>query len=285
MEKEIFNLYLEDMVVNAFIEINSVSRKKINEISLQTIELYGTFVAKKLEEENAKVVYCLSRELTENFRVIHGDLFTLKDSSVILNDGVKVETLIEKFRGNLPLKLLLAYMDKKVVEKGLLEPMSLLIKENRQEQKSALKILNMELKQREYLVAQDEIEKQIRNLEEREIIKRYLSLINELRKTTTQMESNEKIINYLDNNQCNHNGILLSLGDDELYECICLNCGRIIEVDLNKVNPYDILKLDIEYDEIIKLAPQIIESYHQLNKENNSKLDIIKKYRKNYEKN
>lgn len=129
MEQEIFNMFIDDMVANAFIELNNIeNNERVNEIPLAIIEKYGDEVAKKIVADGNKVAFCLSRESYEKFKFDYNDFFTTKEgtnSSVILNDRIETEDLIKKFRGYLPFKLLLAYMDKEVVKKGLLEPMGL----------------------------------------------------------------------------------------------------------------------------------------------------------------
>lgn len=116
---------LSDMVANAFIELQK-RELNINELSLITIERYGEEVAKKLKKEGIKPMFSLSRNSTEHFKTQYQEFFTLKENdynsetTVKLNDGIKIDILIKNFRGYLPLKLLLAYTNEDVVQKGLL---------------------------------------------------------------------------------------------------------------------------------------------------------------------
>lgn len=120
-------LFLEDMIANAFIELNS-KNVNIKELSLDLVEKYGNEVSKKLKEQNKRVAFCLSRDATEEIKERYKRYFTFNDkiSSVILNDEISVSELIVRFRKYLPLDQLFAYMDDQVVEKGLLEPLSML---------------------------------------------------------------------------------------------------------------------------------------------------------------
>lgn len=142
MSNESYVLSFEDMVANAFIELNGRSNERVNEIPLAVIEKYGEEVAKKLISEQVKVSFNLSRNNTENFKSSYGDVFSLKEdknylsrySTVILNNGFDIKYLIKRFRGYLPLNLLLAYIDEDVIENGLLTSDSL-VKENNNMQK------------------------------------------------------------------------------------------------------------------------------------------------------
>lgn len=53
------------------------------------------------------------------------DFDITQNYTVTLNEGIEVEQLIEKFRTYLKFDLLMAYMNKEVVEKGLLVPLGL----------------------------------------------------------------------------------------------------------------------------------------------------------------
>lgn len=116
---------LSDMVANAFIELQK-RELNINELSLTLIEKYGDEVAKKIKEDGTKTMFSLSRNATEYFRTQYQEFFTLKENdynsetTVKLNDGIKIDILIKNFRGYLPLNLLLAYANEDVVQKGLL---------------------------------------------------------------------------------------------------------------------------------------------------------------------
>ena len=132
MKKEYCLLFLDDIVSNAFIELNCRSEERIKKLSSEVIMKYGQEVLEKLNNQGKWVAFCLSKEATEKFRIQHRRYFTFKedDLSVVLNDGIDINELIVRFRTYLPLDQLLAYMDKKKKKKGLLEPLNLLKTEN-----------------------------------------------------------------------------------------------------------------------------------------------------------
>lgn len=130
MNEERYMICLHDMVPNAFVELKKRGIN-VNELTIDLIEKYGDEVAAKLKKDGKKIMFGLSRTATEHFRVNYQEYFTLKDGendpefSVILNDGIELDELIKKFRGFLPLDLLLAYSNEEVVQKGLLDNMSI----------------------------------------------------------------------------------------------------------------------------------------------------------------
>lgn len=138
MNKEMYGIVIEDMVANAFIELNKRNKERVSEISFDIIEKYGNAVFEKLEKDGKKVYFSLSNDNTQRFIINYSNYFTLKDddidsdmySSIILNDDVEIDKLIVRFRTYLPLDLLMAYSDKETVKNGLLEPISLLKQEN-----------------------------------------------------------------------------------------------------------------------------------------------------------
>lgn len=138
MNNEIYRISLENMIPNAFIELNQRNKERITEIPLSVIEKYGYEVAKKLKKDGKQVIFCYSRASTECFRRQYQEYFTLKDDylyptnryyTVILKDEIEMDKLIKKFRTYISFDLLLACMDEEVVQKGLVDSMNLLIKE------------------------------------------------------------------------------------------------------------------------------------------------------------
>lgn len=128
MDRGIYNLNLDDLVPNAFIALNNRSNERITEISLDIIKKYGDEVSKKLKQDDKQVVFNLSKDAIILFSEKYSNFFALKDNEthlskstyVILNDGIEVKDLVINFRGNLPLGLLLAYTNKQVIQRGLL---------------------------------------------------------------------------------------------------------------------------------------------------------------------
>lgn len=133
MKKEKYIICLPDIVANAFIELRN-REKNVNELTLSVLEKYGNEVASKLKEDGEKIIYGLSRTATEHFKTQYQNFFTVEEDDcnletlIILKDGIKIDYLINHFRSYLPLNLLLAYMDDEVIQRGLLDNISIIEK-------------------------------------------------------------------------------------------------------------------------------------------------------------
>ena len=104
---------IEDLVANALIE--KLKNDKERFISYHDIEEYGAMVIQFLNNKNEKAVLILSRQRTNSLLRDYSDFFTEveKDETlgIELNENVSSDALISKFRGYLPLDMLLAFID------------------------------------------------------------------------------------------------------------------------------------------------------------------------------
>lgn len=109
-----YNVRLVDLVANALIV---VKQKKMNVVffSFSTLEKYGAYVVNYLKKNNQEAVLVLSRDKTEDFFDEFADLFKAHEENgehgvVLCRNDITSSELIQKFRGYLPLDLLLAFV-------------------------------------------------------------------------------------------------------------------------------------------------------------------------------
>ena len=137
MNTELYIISLEDLIPNAFIELNQRTEEQIYKIPMIVLEKYGDAVAKKLKSEGKKIGFSYSRSSMESIKVLYNEYFILEDeklypasyNAVILKNGIELDYMIKKFRTHMPFELLLAYMDEDVVQKGLINNMNEIVKE------------------------------------------------------------------------------------------------------------------------------------------------------------
>ena len=124
------NIFIEDIVANGIIEKNKLDGSR--KISIKQAENYGEEVINYLKEKNIDCIMYLNRELTYLFQIKYRDLFTRYsnqfDKGYILKDDKNIDDLITIFRGYLPLDTLLAFTDKEVIEKGLVNKKKKILK-------------------------------------------------------------------------------------------------------------------------------------------------------------
>ena len=122
-----YNLALDDIVPNAFIELKKVDNS-VTSIPLKIIENYGEAVKNKIISNGGHARLCLNRNCTAYFLRCYDKYFYItqieNDSYVVLNDDISVEELIVSFRKFIEIDVLLAFMDKEVVDKSLIKPTS-----------------------------------------------------------------------------------------------------------------------------------------------------------------
>ena len=109
---------IEDLVANALIE-----RLRANEsrfITYRDIESYGAKVVELLNEKNEKAVLILSRQETNAMLRDYSEFFEEKEADglkgIELRESVSLEQLVAKFRGYLPLDILLAFINSQCVQ-------------------------------------------------------------------------------------------------------------------------------------------------------------------------
>ena len=103
---------IEDLAANALIEMLVDEKKGF--VSYETLDEYGMEVVRLLSEKGEKAILVLSRDATREMFRSYSDIFTEETFNgklgIGLKDGVKLEDLINKFRGYLSIELLLAFM-------------------------------------------------------------------------------------------------------------------------------------------------------------------------------
>ena len=106
-----YNVRLVDLVANALIAIKQKG-KNITFLAFSQLEKYGACVVEYLKEKGKEAVLLLSRDRTEEFFDEFSDLFEEHEEGgergVALCKHVTSSELIHRFRGYLPLDLLLA---------------------------------------------------------------------------------------------------------------------------------------------------------------------------------
>ncbi len=107
-----YNVRLVDLVVNAFIAIKQKG-ENITFVTFSKLEKYGASVVNYLNNIQQDAVLLLSRDRTEDFFDEFSDLFEAHEEKgergVALCRHVTLSELIRRFRGYLPLDLLLAF--------------------------------------------------------------------------------------------------------------------------------------------------------------------------------
>ena len=110
---------IEDLAANALIEALKIDDNN-RFITYRDIESYGALVIELLNEKNEKAVLILSRQGTNNMLRDYSGFFVEKEvdglKGIELREGVSKEQLVAKFRGYLPLELLLAFINSKCVQ-------------------------------------------------------------------------------------------------------------------------------------------------------------------------
>ena len=117
-----FFIKIEDLAANAFIEILKENEELyITEcyVTLSELEAYGRRVVKYLSEHGTEAVLVLSREDTlrmfREYPVFFEEAETENGSAIALKSGRTVSDLIKNFRTYIPMELLLAFMNTKIV--------------------------------------------------------------------------------------------------------------------------------------------------------------------------
>lgn len=122
-----YNLALDDIVPNAFIELKKVDNN-VTSIPMKIIENYGEAVKDKIISNGGHARLSLNRDYTADFCRYYGEYFTIVEIDntwyVMLNGDISLEKLIVSFRKFIEIDVLLAFMDKEVVDKSLIKPTS-----------------------------------------------------------------------------------------------------------------------------------------------------------------
>ncbi|MBR6253390.1 MAG: hypothetical protein IKR04_06115 [Clostridia bacterium] len=109
-------IYIEDLVANAFIAYLSNSNPKNfdRKLKLKQIEKFGNEVVYNLRLKGKFATLILSRDLTYDFFQKYYDWYRLQDDdTVVLDDHVTLDDLIDNFTGYLSTDLLVEFGKRK----------------------------------------------------------------------------------------------------------------------------------------------------------------------------
>ena len=103
---------IEDLVANALIEI--VEKTSNRTVSFSQLNKYGEAIVAKLKTEKFDATLIFNRDTTDQFFHDCSNLFTIsendKDISITLNENVSTSYLRKRFRVNLALHMLSAFV-------------------------------------------------------------------------------------------------------------------------------------------------------------------------------
>lgn len=109
---------IEDLVANALIEL--VEQTGNRTVSFSQLNKYGDAIITKLRASDLDVTLIYTRDETEQFFHDCSDLFTTNenesDIEITLNDNISTTFLRKKFRINLALHLLSAFVSPEAVK-------------------------------------------------------------------------------------------------------------------------------------------------------------------------
>ena len=109
-----YNVRLVDLVANALIAVKQKGMD-VAFFSFSTLEKYGACVVDYLKKIGQEAVLVLSRDKTEDFFDEFADIFKAHEENgehgvILCNNNVTSSELIQRFRGYLPLDMLLAFV-------------------------------------------------------------------------------------------------------------------------------------------------------------------------------
>ena len=114
-----YNVRLVDLVANALIAVKQKGMD-VAFFSFSTLEKYGACVVDYLKKIGQEAVLVLSRDKTEDFFDEFADIFKAHEENgergVALCRKVTPSELIQRFRGYLPLDMLLAFISAESVQ-------------------------------------------------------------------------------------------------------------------------------------------------------------------------
>ena len=109
---------VEDLVANALIEL--VEKTGNRTVSFSQLNKYGDAIIAKLRARNLDATLIYTRDETEQFFHDCSDIFTINESEsdieITLNDNISTAYLRKKFRINLAVHLLSAFVSPEAVE-------------------------------------------------------------------------------------------------------------------------------------------------------------------------
>lgn len=103
---------IEDLVTNALIEL--VEKTGNRTVSFSQLNKYGEAVIAKLKNDSMDVTLIFTRDTTDQFFYDCSDIFSINegetDIQITLNDNISTDYLRKRFRINLSLNLLSAFV-------------------------------------------------------------------------------------------------------------------------------------------------------------------------------
>lgn len=115
-----FHIGIENLAANALIALLQKD-EKCNFVTYNELERYGEQAVKVLAEKGEKATLLLSRNYTDAMFRDCSDFFEEEKQGIRLNTDKNRKALIDRFRGYLPIYVLLALMDEQSVkELGIL---------------------------------------------------------------------------------------------------------------------------------------------------------------------
>jgi len=103
---------IEDLVANALIEL--VEKTGNRTVSFSQLNKYGKAVIAKLKKDDMDVTLIFTRDATDQFFHDCSEIFTISETTsdvqITLNENISTKYLRQKFRINLALNLLSAFV-------------------------------------------------------------------------------------------------------------------------------------------------------------------------------
>ena len=112
-------IYIEDLVANAFIAyLSSTNPKDLNrKLTLRQIERFGNEVVYNLRLKGKFATLVLSRDLTYEFFDKYYDWYRLQDDdTIVLDDHVTLNDLIDNFTGYLNIDLIVEFRKRRNIK-------------------------------------------------------------------------------------------------------------------------------------------------------------------------
>ena len=110
-----FHIGIEDLAANAFIELLQ-ENEKCDFVTYDELERYGKQTIKVLAEKGEKAALLLSRNHTDAMFRDCSDFFEEEKQGIRLKTNRDRKALIDRFRGYLPIDVLLALVDERSVK-------------------------------------------------------------------------------------------------------------------------------------------------------------------------
>ena len=109
---------IEDLVANALIEI--VESSGIRTVKFSQLNKYGDVILTKLKETNTEALLVLNRDTTNKFFHDCSDIFEIEETQtdihITLKDNISTTVLRERFRINIALHLLKAFISTEAID-------------------------------------------------------------------------------------------------------------------------------------------------------------------------